>query len=232
MKRLNVLYLIDKLEIAGAQRHLVALLRGIDKDRFEPSVVCLMHEGPLAEEIRSLGIPVEALHVKRIYGLSGMAGLVKLIRILKKDRIDVVHSYLFSENILGTVAARLAGIRMIVTGRRDTGKLREGKRRHLFLYRLTNRWVDRIVCVSEAVKRLVMEREGASQEKLVTIPNGVQVEPLLSPEKTAELREEWGVSRGTLLVTIVANLSWIKGHDVFLKAARIVKREIPKSVSG
>ena len=85
MKRLNVLYLIDKLEIAGAQRHLVALLKGIDRDRFEPSVVCLMHEGSLAREIRSLGIPVEALHVKRIYGLSGMAGLAKLIRILKKN---------------------------------------------------------------------------------------------------------------------------------------------------
>ncbi|MFH1857997.1 MAG: glycosyltransferase [Candidatus Omnitrophota bacterium] len=229
MKKIKVLYLIDKLEIAGAQRHLVSLLKEIDRRRFEVSVVCLMHEGPLGESLRTSGIPLHSLHLRRIYGLAGLGALVRLVRYLKRERIDVVHTYLFSENIFGTVAARLAGTRMIVTGRRDTGKLREGKARHMLAYRFTNRWADRIVCVSEAVKRVVLAREKVSESKVVTIPNGTRLGTPLSQEEKAAERGKMGVSPEAFVVSIVANLSWIKGHETFFKAADLVRKGIPEA---
>ena len=227
MEKRKVLYLIDKLELAGAQRHLVTLLKKMDRSRFEPAVACLMGEGSFAEEVRALGVPVTALGVKRIYGFSGIAGLLKLARLLKKEKIDILHSFMFSENILGAMAAHWAQTPMVITCRRDTGILSEGKPRHFLAYRLTNRWVDRILCVSEAIRTLVIRTERALEAKVLTIPNGAQIETPLSPERKAAEREKWGVPKEALLVAIVANLSWIKDHETFFKAAERVKREKP-----
>ncbi len=229
MEKTNVLYLIDKLEVAGAQRHLAALLKRIDRGRFSPRLVCLSREGHLTEEIRSLDVPVTVLDVKRIYDLTGIRGLFRLVRILKRERIDVLHAYLFSENILGALAARLAGTRIVLTSRRDTGRLREGKRRHFLAYRLTNRWVDRVVCVSDAVKRVVLEKEKAAPEKVTTIPNGAEGERSLAECEKYLQRDAYGLSEKNFLVTLVANLSWIKGHRVFLDAASRVKAQMPEA---
>ena len=227
MERRKVLYLIDKLELAGAQRHLIALLKRMDRSRYEPTVACLMQEGSLAEEVRALGVPVMALGVKRIYGLSGVLGLVKLTWLLKRERIDILHSFMFSENILGAMAAHWAETPMVITCRRDTGILSEGKPRHFFAYRLTNRWVDRILCVSEAIRSLVIRTERTLEAKVLTIPNGAQIEASVSAKKKAEERNRLGVAKDALIVAIVANLSWVKDHETFFKAAQRVKREQP-----
>lgn len=229
---IKILYIIDKNGLAGAQKHLNRVIEGLDRARFVPGLVTL-----------------EELGVKRIYGISGIRGLIRLVRIMRSRKPDIVQTYLFSENILGVIAARLAGVKVIVTGRRDTGMLREGKWRHILSYRITNRWVDKIVCVSNAVQEVVLEKERVEPEKVEVIYNGVDVSKFdmgyqspSDPGTQTGLLGRWGAGAPTsqtilrqrldirdneLVVGMVANFSWIKGHREFIESAELVLQKMP-----
>jgi glycosyltransferase involved in cell wall biosynthesis len=153
---------------------------------------------------------------------------------MKRQKFNIVHTYLFSENILGVVAAKLAGVPVIITGRRDTGMLCQGEWYHMLAYRLTNPLVTKIVCVSEAVRKVVLEKERVASTKVEVIYNGVDVaafgrkSPVTShqsPEKN--LKQELGIKDSDLVVGMIANFSWVKGHEVLIKAAPEVIKEVP-----
>lgn len=212
---IKILYLIDKMKPAGAQNHLQEVMAGLDKSRFDPALMTL-----------------EELGVKRIYGASGLRGLFKLVRMMKEGRFDVVHTYLFSENILGAVAAKMAGVPVVVTGRRDTGMLCQGEWQHILAYRLTNRWTDKIVCVSEAVKHVVLTKERPENSKVEVIHNGVDIKRFREAREKSEegrkkLKKELGIEPGEMVVGMIGNFSWIKGHDVLLAAAPEIIRAVP-----
>ncbi len=199
---IKILYIIDKMTAAGAQKHLAAVIAGIDKSLFEAKIITL-----------------EELGVNRIYGPSGMRGLFKLIKVIRKERFDIVHTYLFSENILGVIAAKITGVKVVITGRRDTGMLVQGGWQNILAYRLTNRWVDKIVCVSEAVRKVVLAKEKVRSNKVVVIHNGVDISKFNRPSS----------KKNEFTVGMVANFSWIKGHKDFIEAARLILREVPNT---
>jgi glycosyltransferase involved in cell wall biosynthesis len=211
---IKILYIIDKMKPAGAQTHLAEVVSGLDKANFSARLVTL-----------------EELGVRRIYGLSGMRGLLGLIRLIKKERFDIVQTYLFSENIFGVVAAKLAGASVVITGRRDTGMLCQGGRVHVLAYRLTNPFVNKIICVSEAVRRGVLEKERVAPDKVEVIYNGVDIEKFEGRRGKGEgrksLKVSLGIGSGELVVGMIANFSWIKGHEVLIKAAEAIVKEVP-----
>lgn len=211
VKKVKILYIIDKMRPAGAQNHLAEVLSGLDKARFEAKLVTL-----------------EELGVGRIYGLSGIRGLVRLTKMIRREKFALVQTYLFSENILGVLAAKLAGAPVIITGRRDTGMLREGKWQHILAYRLTNPLVSKIVCVSEAVRRVVLKKERVRPDKVEVIYNGVDIEKFQRFNvSTNQGKTALGIKENELVVGMVANFSWIKGHEVLLAVAPLVAKEVP-----
>ncbi|MCM8773771.1 MAG: glycosyltransferase, partial [Candidatus Omnitrophica bacterium] len=212
MRRTKILYLIDKLKPAGAQKHLRELLSVIDKEKFETKLVTL-----------------EELGIKKIYGLSGLKGFIRLVKLMKKEGFDIVHTYLFSENILGVIAGKIVGVKTIITSRRDTGMLREGKFRHILSYRLTNRWVDKIVCVSEGVKRVVLNKEKVKPEKIEVIYNGVDLEKFNVQDSNSMVKEQLKIEPDDFVVGMIANFSWIKGHKDFIQAIPLILEEVPNT---
>lgn len=222
-KMIKILYIIDKIKEAGAQKHLLEVIRGIDKDNFEVCLAVLENK----TDVQLEDIPIINLRVKRIYGISGIIGLCKLIRLIRNENFDIVHTYLFSENILGSIAAKLAKTKVIITSRRDTGMLMQGKWQHILAYKFTNQWVDKIICVSDAVKKIVLEKEKVKADKLATIYNGVDMNKFTINDNMRALKESVGIKKNEFVVGLIANLSWVKGHKEFVSAAQIILKEIP-----
>jgi glycosyltransferase involved in cell wall biosynthesis len=221
----GLVYVIDKLPRAGAQSHLHQLASRLDRRHFAPEVCCLVRGGPLAEALRTSGVPVEELGLGRIYGPRGWAALFRLAHRLRRRRIQIVHTYLVSANVFGTLAARLAGVPAIITTRRDMGFSRNWRLR-LVEERLVNPLVDRVVAVCPAVAAEAIRERGLDARKVVTIPNGVDVEEW-DPARYSreESRSELGLGPDEPAVGVVANLSPVKGHaDLLLAAARVLVR--------
>jgi L-malate glycosyltransferase len=227
--RLRVSYLIDKLHRAGAQVHLGQLASSLDPGGFEPEVVCLLAGGPVADGLRRDGVPVDVLGLGRLYAPRALAGLLGLARRLRSRRVDVLHTYLVSANVYGTLAGRLAGVGAVVTSRRDMGFSRN-RRLRLAEEWLVNPLVDKVVAVSPAVAEATRRERGLRADQVVTIPNGVDLELFdvarhPRPEARARAMREWGLAEDELAVGTLGHLSPVKGHADFLEAAaRIVAR--------
>ena len=172
MKRIKILYLIDKLDTGGTQRHLVDLVTSIDRTVFEPRVVCLMSLGALAEELTSAGIAVRSLNLRRIYGFRAAFEAVRLARVVRDECIPLIHSYLFSANLFGMLVSRLSGTYLIIS-KRDLGF--EDTRARKFAARLPARFADIVTANSNAVAGHLRKDEGIPREKIRMIYNGVKI---------------------------------------------------------
>jgi len=224
MAKIEIALCITDLDVGGAERAVADLATHLDRDRFEPVVYCL---GPWPEvrdrscvpALQAAGIEVECLGATRNREVFSVVG--RLRRLLERRRPALVQSFLFHANLVGRIAARRAGVRRVVSSIR----VAEPRHWHLWADRWTAGLVDRYVCVSEAVARFSAARAGLPVEKLVVIPNGIDVDQF-SARSGADLTA-LGVAVGRRLVTYVGRLDRQKGVRWLLQAAPGWLRRLP-----
>ncbi len=229
---IKILYLIDKLVPAGTQTNLLQIVRSLDKTKFDPKVIALVEGGSLIEDFQSAGIDPIVLKVKRVYGPSGFKAFSFLINYMKKENIDIVQTHFLHADILGTLAAKIAGVPKIVAARRDEGFWR-GKRQ-VSINRFLNRYVDSILANSQAVKEAVLLNEKVSSRKINVIYNGVDLKrhyPSLDLRETT--RKSLGIHDDEVVIGMIANMRHeIKGHRILIKAVSFIKEPIKILLAG
>ena len=213
----KILILIDTFEDikAGAERQVYELLKNIDRNKFK-IYLNILHQNNIPIEILSNEYQVLSLGIKRIYSLKGIIGGLKFISFIKDEGIDILLTYHFGSDIWGALFGKLAGIPIIISNRRDEGFWR--KKYHILAYKLINRWVDKIIVVSEAVKAMVLRDEKYGAEKVKIIYNGVDAERF---SKT-QINPSLGIMDGAKIITCVGNLRPVKGQKYLIEAASVV----------
>lgn len=210
---LRILYVIDKMVRAGAQRHLRQVVQGLSRPDFEPALCCLLETGPLGEELRSEGIEVETLGFRNVVGPRYFAAAAALARLVRRSRIDLIHAYLFASNIVAPLAGLLAGV-PVITSRRDMGFWQ--KRRHVWANRLGNLLSARITVNSLGVRDYVLRRERAPAARVVLIYNGIRPEAAEAPsERTLPAGRR-------VVVGALGNLRPVKGFEHLLRALTLL----------
>ena len=224
-RKVRILYIIDKLVCAGAQRQLIELLRNIDRSRYDPAVCCLLYEGEWGGKVREMGIPIHVLGLKRVYGFRAVRRLVSLVRFLRRQRHDIVQNFLFAANVFGTFAAKLAGVKVIINSRRQAGYWRENSGK--LIWRWINRNSQYVIANSRSVKTFLVEREGIDPDKVLVINNGIPITPLSAGNGT--LRKELSLDGDAIIIAIVGNLIAVKGHKDLLDAFELVAKSCERT---
>jgi len=210
-------FVIDHLNVGGAQRHLVELFSGLDRKRFAPQVCMAKPGGTLTGTLERMGVPVRCFGLGRSLARpQTIAGIVQMARRLRSERVDIVHGYLYLGNILGMLAGKLAGTPVLIAGKRSLD--RYPRRTQMYPTRLANRFAHRILCNAEAVRRFVLEEERPRPEKMAVIPNGIRL-----PEDTPPPARPVGVPENVRLVGAIGRLTWKKAYGDLLEAARRVR---------
>lgn len=171
---IRIAFCITELEAGGAERCLAELAARIDRTRFSPSVYCLAaHPGQrpnVVPVLEAAGVNVHYLRVAHFWQVPRAVG--ELTRLWRRERPHIVQSFLIHANLVARVAARRAGVPHVLSG------VRVAERRPGWLPRL-DRWTagacERHVCVSEAVAAFTQQALGVAREKLVVIPNGLDL---------------------------------------------------------
>jgi len=225
MGKIGVALCITELDVGGAERCLTELATRLDRRRFEPVVYCL---GPRPTNDEASCVPaLEAAGVEvHCLGGLGIRQLPRVTRVLTahlaSQKPQVLQSFLFHANVVGRIAARKAGVRSVVSGVRVAER---GSRWHLWLDRLTRRKVDRYVCVSQAVRDFCVKEAWLPPEKLVVIPNGIDLDKY--PAKRPADRAALGIPPGRRLVMFVGRLDRQKGTPWLVDSAPLWLDRLP-----
>ncbi len=230
--RKRVLHVITGLNVGGAETWLCRLLTGMAGGcwgkRLEHRVVTLLPCGPLAEPIRALGVEVESLGMAR--GIPSPGAVLRLAGIMRSWRPHVVQTWLYHADLLGFVARALAfgsrpalswGIRCAYM---DFSKYGLGTRLTVRACAALSGRVQTVVANSQAGAEHHVRELGYDAGTMRVLENGVDMERC-RPDAAAraELRAEWGLGEGEVLVGLVARVDPMKGHDVFCRMARLVR---------
>jgi glycosyltransferase involved in cell wall biosynthesis len=216
----RILFLIDELDVGGTEQQLLELVKRLDRQRYEP-VVCCFRPGKVSKEIEAAGIRVITLEKR---GKVDPLFVGRLVRMMRRERIDLLQTYLFTANTWGRLAARLAGVPIIVTSERNVDMWEEWYKQRLGVW--LDRWTHRTIGNSEAVGDYLAAK-GIARAKLRVIYNGVDTSRFEGPVTPHAAREELGIPQHHAVVGHLARLEPQKDPRTFLAAAAIVARKMP-----
>jgi L-malate glycosyltransferase len=216
---MRIALLIDQVwdPLAGTENQLLKLIHGLGP-RHELHLICLRSTQWLEREGGTLPCQVRVIRIDGLRRLHTYANGVSLCRFLRRLRPDVLHTFFPVGNIVGPIAARIAGVRAVVASRRDYGEWMSP--RYLRLTRLANRCVDRILSNSTQVARMTTAVEGFDAGRIAVIPNAIELERFHVAGRNDALRAQLGVPAGGSLVGLIANYRPMKRHATLVRAAR------------
>lgn len=223
--------IITGLSTGGAETMLQKLLQNLDRNRFAPTVISLTTKGEIGPGIEALGIPVHGLGMQS--GCPNPVAFMRLVMLLRKLRPDVVHTWMYHADLLGGLAARLAGIQAVAWGIRHSNLSPDhNKRSTLWVMKVCARasgWLPhRIVTCSERA-RAVHAAAGYRAERFLLIPNGFDLGSF-APDAAARasVRNELRLPFDAPLVGLIARDNPQKNHIGFVDAAAQVHQILPE----
>lgn len=224
---INVAFVIDTIEspTAGTEKQLLLLLKFLDKSKFRPTLCVLRSSRWLEEEFDAC--PLYVVGIESFKSFKGLFGIVRLARFFRREGVHVVQTHFRDSSIAGILAARVAGIETIVATRRNQGYWLTPM--DLKIQKFLNRWVTVFIANSASTRDWVVQTEGVLSERVNVIYNAIDLAPFeqLSAADRLAIRSELGIAAKTAVVGIVGNLRPVKGVDVFLRAAALVRRHVP-----
>ena len=230
MNEIKVVHVITDLDTGGAEMMLQKLLERKSVN-VSAHVISLTTRGEIGHAIESLGIPVDALGM-RPGKIPAPKTLFELIRLLRKIKPNVVHTWMYHSNLIGGFAARLAGVPALTWAIHHSNlSPTVNKKSTLAIVRacaLVSRWIpQKIICCSESTLRIHSD-EGYAAGKMHVIPNGFDVSHF-KPDQQASMRvrEELGLESDTPLVGLIGRFDSQKNHEGFFTAAGVVSKNNP-----
>lgn len=216
--------IITHLPFGGAEGLLFLLAPRLRDLGWEVSVVCIREPGEMAPLFERERIKVDVIPFSSRWS---PRSLYRLAKHFKEQRTDIAHTHMYRSNTSGTAAARLGGVKVVISHIHNVSHWDD--RRQLLMDRRLSRFRDVIITVSEAVRRDYLERTRVSAEKVVTLYNGVDIEPFRNARFDAEVAEDLGIQKGEKVVSIIARLHEQKRHVDFLTMAAKVLEKIPNA---
>ncbi len=226
----KLVYIITNLATGGAEIMLLKLLRHLDRSCFSPVVISLMGLGEIGPSIQALGIPVYA------FGMARQAPnpfvVLRLASLLHHIKPDVVHTWMYHSDLLGGLAARLAGCRRVIWCIRHSNLSdNETSRSTILVARicsLLSRYIPDIIISCSQRSSVIHAALGYDSRKLYVVPNGFQLDRFVSDAAARlNLRAELGLTPDAPLVGLIARFDPQKNHFGFVEAASILHSQLP-----
>ncbi|PYQ52776.1 MAG: glycosyltransferase family 1 protein [Acidobacteria bacterium] len=232
----RVVRLFSRLNIGGPSLHVILLTAGLGERGYETRLVVgreAPSEGNFLDLARARGIDYVQLAGlgREIRPLADFVTLWQVYRMLRGWRPAIVHTHTAKAGVLGRVAARLAGVPIVVHTyhghvlRHYFGPLRTALFRRL--ERVLNRVTDVAVTVSAALRADLIAMGVCPPEKIRVVPLGLELARFTAARPLGAVREACGAGPGEAVVGIVGRLVPIKDVGSFLEAAARVREGRP-----
>lgn len=221
----RIAFVIDHLEVGGAQRHLLELLPRLAERGYRPELWAAAAEpGSLTPLFEKVGVRVRSFGIRRtMLRPATLAAVARVAADLRRRRVPIVHGYLFEGNVLAAAVGRWGGLPVVLVSKRSLD--RYGRLDRRLAAWATNRAADRVLVNAAAVGEIVATHERCPRERIDLIPNGVRLpEGRPSPSGRASQPDERGDGP---LAGMVGRLGWKKGYEHAIAAFALLRARIP-----
>ncbi len=226
-KRYRILHIIDHLGPGGAQEALLNLVKFADRSRFELEVAAMHGFGFYWDLLQRAEVPVHSLSRHKFIPQY----LSNLAKLLQRGRFDLVHCHLIAANLIAKPLAGRWGVPVLFNHDQCNDVFRYRNKVRLWLDRLTNRFTDQIIAVSQSTRNFLMEWEKIPPDKVALIYNAVDLERFFpGPEELRlECRRQFGLPKTAKVVLGAGRLQAQKNFPGFLLTAAALSRLLPES---
>ncbi len=222
--KIKLLKMLTNFHIGGTERQVVNLALGIDPEQFDLHLACLRSSGALLGELTRLQVPRPEFPIGRFYNPATFWQGIRLAQYIRRNRIQIVHSYGFYSNVFTVPIAWLAGKSFVVASIRDTGDVLTAAQRRV--QRMVCRLADCVLVNAEAIRDTLIE-QGYAPEKIIVIRNGITLAKFGKRRTNSHLRQELALPASAPLVVVFSRLNQMKGIQYFLDAASILVGKFP-----
>jgi len=234
MRRIKVLHIITTT-VGGAGNSVLNIVKYLDKDRFEPMVA---FSPGYAQDKDFYQAGIRIFLVKMSRNLSpwiNAVGFFQLYALLRRERFDIVHTHCSVAGFLGRLAAKLAGVPVIIFSIRGYASrdyqscLKKGF--FLWIERQLDKVTHYYVAVSEAMKQKGIQKKIMRPETVSVIHNSIELEHFKAKKKDRETegkKKELGLKPQGAVVGIVARFEAPKGLEYFLQSGVLIQKAFPQ----
>jgi len=231
MQRINLLYVITKLELGGAQKQLLSLIRHLNKEKFHLFLFTAQDGFLLPEALSINGLTIKkSICLERpINPLKDLLALIEIYRFIKKNNIEIVHTHSSKAGILGRWGARLARVKIIVHtvhgwSFNDYQPILV-RLFFIWLERLIAHFTDKLIVVSNYDKQKGLYNHIGKENKYSLIHYGIDYTEFGT--RGQNIRKELGINTNGLVVCMVSCFKPQKSPQDFIRLAFLVKKVLP-----
>ena len=218
----TILYLSTSSGPGGAERVISNLAASLDPERYR-AILCLFRTGWIQERSESRGVRT---YVIPTHGMTDWRWALQFRRLLRQERVDLIHAHEFDANVQGAFVAALSGIPLVATVHGKNYFCEKLRRR------LAYRWVSRratMVAVSENLKQFIVEKVRVSPDRIKVVYNGVDALPYCEASDVDLCRRDLGLPDGDRIVGVVGNLYPVKGHQYLIEGIPAILQKCPNT---
>jgi len=219
---MNILFITNHLNTGGITSYLFTLAGGLKKKGH--NVFIASFGGELTDKFKESGLEIITIPImtKKEINPKIILSAFKLSGVIRKNKIDIVHSHSRTTQVLGCLLACVSGVKHIFTC--------HGFFRRRFLRRLFPCWGDKVIAISHQVKEHLVVDFKLAENKITVINNGIDMARFRAPSASCFLPDKAGLGLGAgPVVGIIARLSDVKGHKYLIEAMKTVLEEFPSA---
>ena len=235
-QRLKICHVITRMIIGGAQENTLLTCRGLVEKGHDVTLLTGPTDGPEGKllekyQVPGLRIVEEPTLVREISPWTDLRSIFRLQKFFEKERFDVVHTHSSKAGVSGRIAARRAGVPLVM-------HTVHGQAFHQYQSRLKNaiyilgekvaaRYCDRILAVAQAMIDQCVAAGVAPREKYAVNYSGMDLQSFLDAKPDPELRARLGIPAGVPVVGKIARLFELKGYEHLIEAAPAIVQAVP-----
>lgn len=225
-KKIRILHVAQSA--GGVDRYIRMLLKYLDKEKFENIFVCSYDFKN--EDYKDLVISFESVDMHRSIGISDLKAIDEVRQKIKKYRPDIVYAHSSKAGAIARAADIGLNNTCIYNPHGWAFNMHCSKKKRM-LYTLFEKvaapFCRKIVCISEAERQSALEKKICDKEKLQVIFNGVDIEAYEKGNHGQITRGILNIPDNSFVVGMVGRISQQKAPDIFIKAAKLIKKDIP-----
>lgn len=221
---MNILHIISGGEVGGSKKHLLALVKNMDKNKCKSIIVCFI-KGNLYHEALELGIDIRYIEQKGRLDLSAVNNVKDICR---SEDIQIINCHGGRANFIGYFLKKRYPAKYVTTIHSDYRDDYKGNKYKTFVYSNINKMAlksfDYYITVSESFKGMLVER-GFNRNKIFVVYNGIDFDREVNDMSRDEITEKYGLDKVNHYVSIIGRFHPVKGHRVFLDACKEVVKK-------